>query len=163
MLEGPEARVKTVTVLVDVTQKQAKAYRGGYKDKRNGTLYHNADCQTDRQVRTHGKLCAQRDLNMVHILYSTQSLIACVCKQRPISRQWCTWVCLPTQGLCGVQLAAGPKVQRAERQCQTVEVKQRSAQTCREAHVQMARPDLLLNTSRDKLLAASEPPQASPH
>lgn len=56
-----------------------------------------------------------------------------------------------------MQLVAGPKAQRAERQCQTVEVKQRSAQTCREAHVQMARPDLLLDTSRDKTLAASEP------
>ncbi len=44
---------------------------------------------------------------------------------------------------------------QAERECQTVEVKQRSAQTCREAHVQMARPDLLLDTSRDKVLAAS--------
>ncbi len=44
---------------------------------------------------------------------------------------------------------------QAERECQTVEVKQRSAQTCREAHVQMARPDLLLDTSRDKILAAS--------
>ena len=44
---------------------------------------------------------------------------------------------------------------QAERACQTVEVKQRSAQTCREAHVQMARPDLLLDTSRDKILAAS--------
>ena len=50
VLEGPAAEVRTVTVLVDVTQKQAKAYRGGYKDKRNGTLYHNADCQTDNQV-----------------------------------------------------------------------------------------------------------------
>ena len=68
-----------------------------------------------------------------------------------------------TQGLCGVQLVAGPKAQCAERQCQTVEVKQRSAQTCREAHVQMARPDLLLNTSRDKILAASEPQHAVPH
>lgn len=65
MLEGPEAQVKTVTVLVDVTQKQAKAYRGGYKDKRNGTLYHNADCQTDRQVRMHGTSCTQRDLNIM--------------------------------------------------------------------------------------------------
>ena len=55
-----------------------------------------------------------------------------------------------------MQLATGPSAQRAERQCQTVEVKQRSAQTCREAHVQMARPDLLLDTSRDKILAASE-------
>ena len=44
---------------------------------------------------------------------------------------------------------------QAERECQTVEVKQRSAQTCREAHVQMARPDLLLDTSKDKILAAS--------
>ena len=67
VLEGPEAQVKAVTVLVDVTQKQAKAYRGGYKDKRNGTLYHNADCQTDRQVCMHGRFCAQRDSNMVHI------------------------------------------------------------------------------------------------
>ncbi|KAL3137905.1 Protein phosphatase 1G [Trebouxia sp. C0009 RCD-2024] len=100
VLEGPAAEVKTVTVLIDVTQKQPKAYSGGYKDKRNGTLYHNADCQTDNQ------------------------------------------------------LVAGPRAQRAERQCQTVEVKQRSAQTCREAHVQMARPDLLLNTAQDKILAA---------
>ncbi len=45
--------------------------------------------------------------------------------------------------------------QQLERECQTVEVKQSSAQTCREAHVQMARPDLLLDTSRDKTLAAS--------
>lgn len=67
VLEGPEAQVKTVTVLVDVTQKKAKAYRGGYKDKRNGTLYHNADCQTDRKVWMHGKSCAQRDLNIMHI------------------------------------------------------------------------------------------------
>lgn len=44
---------------------------------------------------------------------------------------------------------------QAERECQTVEAKQRSAQTCREAHVQMARPDLLLDTSRDRILAAS--------
>ncbi len=51
VLEGPDAQVKTVSVLVDVSQKQNKAYRGGYKDKRNGTLYHHADCQTDRQVR----------------------------------------------------------------------------------------------------------------
>lgn len=50
VLEGPDAQVKTVSVLVDVSQKQNKAYRGGYKDKRNGTLYHHADCQTDRQV-----------------------------------------------------------------------------------------------------------------
>ena len=68
-----------------------------------------------------------------------------------------------TWRLCGVQLTAGPKAQRAERQCQTVEVKQRSAQTCREAHVQMARPDLLLDTSRDKILAASEPQRPMPH
>lgn len=67
-----------------------------------------------------------------------------------------------TQCLCGVQLVAGPKAQRAERQCQTVEVKQRSAQTCREAHVQMARPDLLLDASRDKILAASEPQHTRP-
>lgn len=53
VLEGPAAEVKTVTVLIDVTQRQAKAYRGGYKDKRNGTLYHNADCQTDNQVWLH--------------------------------------------------------------------------------------------------------------
>lgn len=58
--------------------------------------------------------------------------------------------------LSGLQLVAGPRAQRAERQCQTVEVKQRSAQTCREAHVQMARPDLLLNTAQDKILAASK-------
>jgi hypothetical protein len=51
VLEGPDAQVKTVSVLVDVSQKQNKAYRGGYKDKQNGTLYHHADCQTDRQVR----------------------------------------------------------------------------------------------------------------
>ena len=76
MLEGPEAQVKTVTVLIDVTQKQAKAYRGGYKDKRSGTLYHHADCQTDRQVCTHGKLCAQRDLNTV-----VWSQPCCVCVQ----------------------------------------------------------------------------------
>ena len=57
-----------------------------------------------------------------------------------------------------LQSTAGPGAKRAERQCQTVEVKQRSAQTCREAHVQMARPDLLLDTSRDKILAASMPP-----
>jgi len=50
-VEGPDAQVKTISVLVDVSQKQNKAYRGGYKDKRNGTLYHHADCQTDRQVR----------------------------------------------------------------------------------------------------------------
>ncbi|DBA79120.1 hypothetical protein WJX77_008342 [Trebouxia sp. C0004] len=100
VLEGPDAQVKTVSVLVDISQKQNKAYRGGYKDKRNGTLYHHADCQTDRQS------------------------------------------------------AGGPRAMQAERECQTVEVKQRSAQTCREAHVQMARPDLLLDTSRDKILAA---------
>lgn len=56
---------------------------------------------------------------------------------------------------CALQSVGGPKAKRAERECQTVEVKQRSAQTCREAHVQMARPDLLLDTSRDKLLVAS--------
>ena len=67
VLEGPEAEVKTVTVLIDVTQKQAKAYRGGYKDKRKGTLYHNADCQTDRQVRMHSMSCAQRGLTMVRV------------------------------------------------------------------------------------------------
>ncbi|KAA6423097.1 MAG: IQ and ubiquitin-like domain-containing [Trebouxia sp. A1-2] len=100
VLEGPDAQVKTVSVLVDVSQKQNKAYRGGYKDKRNGTLYHHADCQTDRQS------------------------------------------------------AGGSRAMQAERECQTVEAKQRSAQTCREAHVQMARPDLLLDTSRDRILAA---------
>ena len=50
------------------------------------------------------------------------------------------------------------RAMQAERECQTVEVKQRSAQTCREARVQMARPDLLLDTSRDKILAASMHP-----
>ena len=60
--------------------------------------------------------------------------------------------------ICALQSTAGPGAKRAERECQTVEVKQRSAQTCREAHVQMARPDLLLDTSRDKVLAASMPP-----
>lgn len=50
VLEGAQAEVRTVTVHIDVSQKQAKAYRGGFKDKRNGTLYHNADCQTDKQV-----------------------------------------------------------------------------------------------------------------
>lgn len=51
VLEGSEAQVRTVTVVIDVSQKQGKVYKGGYKDKRNGTLYHHADCQTDRQVR----------------------------------------------------------------------------------------------------------------
>ncbi len=51
VLEGPDAQVKTVTVLIDVSQKQGKTYRGGYKDKRDGRLYHHADCQTDRKVR----------------------------------------------------------------------------------------------------------------
>ena len=59
VLEGPDAQVKTVSVLVDVSQKQNKAYRGGYKDKRNGTLYHHADCQTDRQVSTAINLSCQ--------------------------------------------------------------------------------------------------------
>ena len=50
VLEGPQAQVRTVKVCIDVSQKQGKAYKGGYRDKRNGTLYHHADCQTDKQV-----------------------------------------------------------------------------------------------------------------
>ena len=58
--------------------------------------------------------------------------------------------------LCdSLQSAGGPRAQRAERECQTKEVKQRGNQTVREAHVQMARPDLLLDTCRDRTLTAS--------
>ena len=51
VFQGSENEAKLVTVRVDVTQKQSKRYQGGYRDKRNGALYHHADSQTDKQVR----------------------------------------------------------------------------------------------------------------
>lgn len=50
VFQGAEQEAKLVTVRVDVTQKQSKRYQGGYRDKRNGALYHHADSQTDKQV-----------------------------------------------------------------------------------------------------------------
>ena len=47
-------------------------------------------------------------------------------------------------------------MERLCRQTQTVDTQQRSAQTRREAAVQMARPDVLLDDSLDRVVAPSE-------
>lgn len=56
---------------------------------------------------------------------------------------------------CDKQAGDKANTQRYEREVQTVATKQRGGQTCREAQVQMARPDLLLDTSRDRFLSPS--------
>ena len=46
---GPGMAVRMVTVAIDAEHQQAKTFLGGWRDKRNGAVYHNAVCQTDRQ------------------------------------------------------------------------------------------------------------------
>lgn len=62
-------------------------------------------------------------------------------------------MCLWTACLCICQASGEARAERFERECQTVATRQRGGQTHREAHVQMARPDLLLDTSRDRFMS----------
>ena len=59
----------------------------------------------------------------------------------------------PSLCVCVRQASGEARAQRFERECQTVATRQSGGQTHREAHVQMARPDLLLDTSRDRFLS----------
>ena len=77
VLEGPQAQVRTVKVHIDVSQKQGKAYKGGYRDKRNGTLYHHADCQTDKQVRA----CLSRLLKLLPLSEAAEAGASVGCMQ----------------------------------------------------------------------------------
>ena len=47
--QAPGMAVRTVTVTLDATQAATKRFLGGYRDKRNGTMYHHADCQTEHR------------------------------------------------------------------------------------------------------------------
>ena len=60
------------------------------------------------------------------------------------------------EGWAGVLQVEGSRTERLCRQTQTVDTQQRSAQTRREAAVQMARPDVLLDDSLDRVVAPSE-------
>ena len=51
MQQAPGMAVRLVTVTLDATQVASKRFLGGYRDKRSGTVYHHADCQTE-----HGKV-----------------------------------------------------------------------------------------------------------
>ena len=47
--QAPGMAVRMVTVTLDATQVATKRFLGGYRDKRNGTVYHHADCQTEHR------------------------------------------------------------------------------------------------------------------
>ena len=47
--QAPGMAVRMVTVTLDATQVATKRFLGGYRDKRNGTVYHHADCQTENR------------------------------------------------------------------------------------------------------------------
>ena len=47
--QAPGMAVRTVTVTLDATQVASKRFLGGYRDKRSGTVYHHADCQTEHR------------------------------------------------------------------------------------------------------------------
>ena len=98
VFQGPGSEAKTVTVRVDVTQKQRKGYQGGYKDKRKGALYHHADSQTDKQVRPLSSL-SSRPLDVM--LASMDILLPAPCTQQVIraaQHPACAWKSVPACG-----------------------------------------------------------------
>ena len=51
VVQGPGKPIKLVHVAIDVSKKTKKPYLGGYRDKRDGLVYHHASTNTERRRR----------------------------------------------------------------------------------------------------------------
>ena len=51
VMQGPGKPIKLVHVAIDVSKKTKKPYLGGYRDKRDGLVYHHATTNTERRRR----------------------------------------------------------------------------------------------------------------
>ena len=51
VVQGPGKPIKLVHVHIDVSKRTKKAYIGGYRDKRDGLIYHHASTNTERSRR----------------------------------------------------------------------------------------------------------------